>query len=88
MRHPDSEPCLLTSVKPFLRDAYTLGEERKIIALKIRALGQAWQTQIYSEIIDVASVSSDCVDTVFECSRAELPVRSHCYPEGLKHKFK
>lgn len=88
MRHPDSEPGLLTSVKPFLRDACTLGVERKIIALKIRALGQAWRTQIYSGIIDVVSVSSDCVDTVFECSRAELPVRSHCYPEGLKHKFK
>lgn len=66
MRHPDSEPALLTSVKPFLRDACTLGVERKIIALKIRALGQAWRTQIYSGIIDVVSVSSDCVDTVFE----------------------
>lgn len=44
------------------RDTYILKEERRIIALrkekKIPPLARAWQTQIYSEIIDAVRVLS------------------------------
>lgn len=63
MRRPDIESGLFTD--SFLlncsSETWILLEREE----RIHTPGQAWQTQIYSEIIDAVSVLSDCVDTVF-----------------------